>query len=638
MLHIGPLSARSNPYYFFLILIGLLGLNSYHIFDFRHDLSFSPFFFLAYAIGQTFLEVLLLTFVANLIKKYLHKSIYYFFIIICFLSLFVHYADFIFIRIMNFSLFYGIDLVLDETFENLVEMLYLTGINLTTWLFIALLIIIIVPLFALLLHYLTSKLLAFKPWRISHRQILKGFIYIPLGLVMLDFTFSPFIDREDFQFYRRILPWKKTFFTPKEEIMKFKGVFSPKISEKKALKKLHSCPMALEKKPNIYLFIAESLREDFVTEESAPFLTNFRNENIKFGQTLSNANCTQLAWSTIFHSHYSFHWERKRKKCKAGSIPLQALKKLGYKIHVYSGAQLKYFGLKESIFGKKHRLANTYHFYPHYPPVKTFESDQKVIKHFRRDLKKKWAKEGNVFIIFLDSTHFNYSWPPDFSVPFTPFSEEKTAFRISNSLSDIEKIKNRYRNSIFFMDTLFGDFIHSLKEQKLYQESLIVFTGDHGEEFFEEGQLFHASHLSRMQTSPPIYYKFGNNHCFKNIDGSSILTSHVDIFPTILDYLVGEKPFFELLDGESIFKENRFPYVIAGNYNGGRCPIEFFIYDGKKKLIARFISQRKIFGSNQIKIVSIKDAQDQTLHIGNSKQTKAYLMEHYDEAFRRLFH
>ncbi len=355
------------------------------------------------------------------------------------------------------------------------------------------------------------------------------------------------------------------------------------------------------------------------------------------GQTLSNANCTQLAWSTIFHSHYSFYWEKKRKKCKAGSIPLQALKKLGYKIRVYSGAQLKYYGLKESIFGKKNRLADTYHFYAHYPPVEAFESDQKVIRHFKKDLKKKWAKEGNLFIIFVDSTHFNYSWPQNFPAPFTPFSDIKNNFRMSYSLRNIEKIKNRYCNSIFFIDSLFSNFIQALKEQKLYDESLIVFTGDHGEEFFEEGQLFHASHLSRMQTSPPIYYKLGDNRCFEKIDCSSILTSHIDIFPTIIDYLIGEKPFFDLLDGESIFKENRFPYVITGRYNGGRCPIEFFIYDGRKKLTARFLSQRKIFGSNQIAIISIKDANDQIIHIGNSKQTKEYLIEQYGRAFKRLF-
>ncbi|CCB88887.1 sulfatase-like hydrolase/transferase [Simkania negevensis] len=626
-----------NPYYFVLLLAGLFGLNFYHVFGFEKELSFSPFFFLAYAIGQSLLEVLVLAFVANLIRKYLHRSLYYLFISLCFICIFMHYIDFLLVRFMDFSLFFGIDIVLDETLDNFIELLHLTGISINSWIFAGISVVVFLPMVAIILHYLTSKLARTKPIGISHGQVLKALFCIPLGLVALDLTFSPLVDKEEFRFYQRVLPWKSTLITPKEQLLELTRSLRVHLSEKEALKELHSVPIALKKKPNIYLFIAESLREDFLTSETAPNVVQFREENIRLGQTLSNANCTQLSWYSIFHSQYPLGWAGKKNTWKSGSIPLQTLKKLGYKIRLYSAAQLKYYGAGELILGKKNHLADTYHLYTHYAPVTAAETDEQVIQQLEKDLQEKWAKEGNVFLIFLDSTHFNYSWPKDWPLKFTPISKEKTDLRVSNSLRDIELIKNRYRNSIHFVDSLFGRLITSLKQKKLYDDSLIVFTGDHGEEFFEEGQLFHASHLSHMQTNAPIYYKLGDNRSFEGLETDKILSSHVDIFPTILDTLIGEKPFFKLFDGESLFKKDRFPFVVTGRHNGGRNPAEFFIHDGEKKVIAKFTPSKKIHQSKALEIITLKDLSGKTLDIGTPQQTEAYIRVHYQEAINRLF-
>lgn len=621
-----------NPYYFALLLIGLFGLNFYHIFGFERDLSFSPFFFLAYAVGQSLLEVLALAFVANLIQKYLHRSLYYVFISLCFLCILMHYVDFILVRFMDMSIFLGIDMMLDETLDNFIELLHLTGVSINTWIFAGVIILLILPVFAMVLHHLTSKLARQKPLGISHGQLLKALFCIPLGLVALDLTFSSLVNKEEFRFYQRVLPWKSTFITPKEDQIQLKGPLKEKLSENEALKKLHSTPLSLDKKPNIYLFISESLREDFITKETAPNVVAFREENIQLGQTLSNANCTQISWYSIFHANYPLHWASKKKSWKSGSIPLQALKKMGYQIHVYSAAQLKYYGVGELIFGRKNHLTDSYHLYTHYAPVSAAKTDGQAIEKLLADHQKRWSRSGNVFLIFMDSTHFNYSWPEDMPLKFMPISEEKTDLRVSNSLRDIERIKNRYRNSIYYVDSLFGQLITCLKEKKIYDESLIVFTGDHGEEFFEEGQLFHASHLSRMQTEPPIYYKLGDNARAKEIDMQKILSSHVDIFPTLIDTLVGEQPFFDLFDGESVLKQKRFPYVISGRHNGGRMPREFFIHNGKVKLITKMLSSKEA-----LEILSVKDLADQTLQVGTPEETESYLKAQFGKAFNRLF-
>ncbi len=590
-----------NPYYFALLLIGMFAINIYHVSSLEKGWALSPVYFLTYALIESLLEVLVLVFIGNVIKTYLHKSLYYVFVSVCFLFLTLHYIDFVLVRFMDISVYYGLHWVFDESFENFLELLHLTGISISTWIFIFVGILFLIPLSAIILYGVAEKLSGRKPLKVTHKGLMKALFCLPIVLIALDMTVTPKVQRQDYHFYQKVLPWKSTLLSQDAVLIKMGRPLKKLPREVETLKKVHSVPLAVEKRPNIYLFIVESLRQDFLTEKGAGNIVEFREENIQFKKTFSSANATHPSWYSIFHSNFPLHWAEAKKKWKSGSVPLQIFKKMGYKIHVYSAAQLKYYGLSNVMFGKGNYLADSYNVFPHYFPTQAWESDEKAVSTFIGDLDKKGSKEGNVFIFFLESTHFNYSWPEKYPVNFRPISEEKTNLRISNSLKNIELIKNRYRNSIHFMDSLFGKVLGRLKEKNLYDESVILFTGDHGEEFFEEGQLFHLSHLSSMQTEPPIYLKLGDNERARKNNVDEIVTSHVDLFPTVLDYLIGFQP-FTVFDGESIFKENRSGFVITGRFNGPRRPEEFFIHNGKDKCTFRF------FGKGKLEVRSLKSS------------------------------
>ncbi len=598
-----------NPYYFGVLLIGMCVMNIYHVVSLEKAWALSPIYFLSYALIQSLLEVLLLVLVGNIIKALFHKAIYYGFISLCFLFFTLHYADFILVRYMDISVYYGLHWVFDESFENFIELLHLTGISIGTWVFLLVSAALLIPLFAIILYTLTGKLAEKKPIKITHKGLAKTLCCLPIGLIAMDMMMTPRVERQQYYHYERILPWKSTLLSRSEVIISMENSLKKLPNEHKTLKEVHSIPISIPKKPNIYLFIVESLRQDFLTDKTAKNIKAFRDENITFKKTFSSANATQISWYSIFHSNYPLHWAEAKKKWKSGSIPLQLLKKMGYKIHVYSAAQLKYYGLSDVMFGKKHYLADSYHVYPHYYPTQAWESDVKAVDTFIHDLNKKGAKEGNVYVFFLESTHFNYNWPENYPVHFNPISEEKTHLRVSNSLKNIELIKNRYRNSIHFMDSLFGNVLSALKNKEIYDESIVIFTGDHGEEFFEEGQLFHASHLSPMQTEPPIYMKLGDNQRAREKHVEELVTSHIDIFPTVLDCLIGEQP-FKVFDGESIFKDERRGYIISGRFNGPRAPKEILISNGEEKGVFRLTGKKTLevrsFKGNQGKPIEIK--------------------------------
>ena len=59
------------------------------------------------------------------------------------------------------------------------------------------------------------------------------------------------------------------------------------------------------------------------------------------------------------------------------------------------------------------------------------------------------------------------------------------------SPSQIEYIKIRYDQEIRLNDDSFGRLIEKTKALGLWDKSLVVFTADHGEEFFEHDGIGH---------------------------------------------------------------------------------------------------------------------------------------------------
>ncbi len=624
----------TNYLYFGLLLFCFFVLDLYHVILLEPSISLSSLYFLSYSLLQSLIEVGVLVFVGGLIKKRLPNLYYKFFISLTFLFLLVHFIDFILVRFMGMSFYFALDMVLDETFENFIEMLHCVGVNMNFWMIFLLPFPLLIPLLGILFYRITHKVSLKKPFTVSQKKVLTLLCIFPIALLVLDIGISPLVQREDYKTYQMTLPWKTTLFSGKKDQLKLNGPLKPIRDEKALALALQGIKFNVKKRPNIYLFIAESLRDDFLTDMTAPNLHMFKNDNYASSMSFSSGNGTHTSWYSIFHANYPFHWSYKSfQKKEEGSVPLQMLKKMGYEVHVYTSSQLKYYKLNQVMLGKDQHLADALHSFPHYGEINAADTDKAAVAKLLEDLERDEMQEGKVCLVFLDATHFNYSWPENYPTKFLPISDESTKLNIVNALSGLEEIKNRYRNSIHFVDSLFGDFLSKLVSYGLYDQSMIVFTGDHGEEFYEEGQLFHASHLSSMQTQPPIYYKLGK----KKLPKDNILTSHIDIFPTLIHCVGGKSSYPEMYDGKSLFHKERDPFVITARYNGSRNPFEFFIHDGKEKVVLRFKNTKRIYHSKLLEVCAIQDENDDYLDLGPKKERLEHLSEHFSEAFEELF-
>ena len=97
-------------------------------------------------------------------------------------------------------------------------------------------------------------------------------------------------------------------------------------------------------------------------------------------------------------------------------------------------------------------------------------------------------------------------------------------------------------------DFYFGQFLDFLKQKNAYDNSLIIFTADHGESLLEHGKWGHGENLYQADIRVPLIVKFPDQkQAGKRVAG---VARHIDVMPTVLEYLGLKKP--DGIQGDSL--------------------------------------------------------------------------------------
>lgn len=612
---------KSINYLFFIFYFLCIScLHLLHVFLIEPLPSPSTHIFSIYALAQCFLETWGLIIIGSLISRYFSKYLsLYVFLVLCLLL--IHFIDFPLVRLMDMSFWFAFSFIIQESYANFIEFLLASNISLWIWLLITLTVIASL-LIGVFCFHLTHRLTRKKTWKPSFSYLNT---VLSIGILFLfgwNYGVLPITKQTLKERFEKTLPWKHAFSQKNFELISLKTHLKELPHQEEFIHKLDSRSFSLVHKPDIYLFVIESLREDYICEEVTPNLAQFREQSISFPMALSNANATHLSWFSIFCSQYPLYWKGiNAEETQKGSIPLILLKKMGYKIHLFSSARLSYCQMDRMIFGEGGYLVDsslTPNDIEIYDP---YERDIQTMNGVLQEMRKEGS--GRMFIIFLDGTHLGYSWPKEMS-RFFPFDEKINYLKAAFIKENLEGIKNRYKNALYFADSLFGKFFQTLQQSPEGKESVVIVTGDHGEEFYEDGRLFHASHLSHPQIHVPLYYRLGKNFHLKEQNNCK-MTCHMDIFPTLFHYLCGEDLVGEILQGESIFKSNRWPYTVITRFNASRNPSQFCIHNGSCKLFMEFDQPGGIFHSNVLKVLQAKNSLDEELDEDVQEEFRAAL-------------
>jgi len=174
---------------------------------------------------------------------------------------------------------------------------------------------------------------------------------------------------------------------------------------------------------------------------------------------------------------------------------------------------------------------------------KQFRSEAST--HDLTELACSWLKENHNkdFFLWLHyfDPHLPYAPPPDFIKKSAPPPAIGTSFSKMKdvrggyfvpSLAEREWIRELYRSEVRYVDKSFGTLLDTLKRLELYDESLIIFTSDHGEEFWEHGGFEHGHTLYNEVLWVPLMIKLPLSASRGEIDK---LVTTESIMPTILD-------------------------------------------------------------------------------------------------------
>jgi len=102
----------------------------------------------------------------------------------------------------------------------------------------------------------------------------------------------------------------------------------------------------------------------------------------------------------------------------------------------------------------------------------------------------------------------------------------------------LEALVTLYDSALHYIDAGIGDFIAALHDTDLYDDSLIIITSDHGEEFLEHGRFNHKQ-LFQETTRIPLIVKFPRDDRGRIVERNVRLA---DIVPTILSHAGVEVP------------------------------------------------------------------------------------------------
>lgn len=587
-------------------------------------------FFFCYVLGDALLEILALAFLGSLIERHLPKWCLSFYIGLTFLFILMHLISFLLQRIAHFTLLEMLGLLLDESWVNFIYMLAASGLSLAFWL-IFFLCVSLVPLAGVVFYRQTDRLAAKKPFSIRSITFVQILFCLSIGLFSWDISASRLLSWEARRLFTRSLPLNLTHFNPSfPQIPLASPPQKPRSAEQTA-ELIRDFNVKPSSRPNIYLFVVESLRKDAISEKIAPALNAFQQTAVQAPVSLANANTTHISWFSLFHSDFPYRWQEVKKQHRPqASLPLEMLRKMGYQIRVYTAADLNYYGIEELLFGGKKTAAANVQRFAHGGSKAPWQSDAETLLAFERDLAKDPSLQQNQCVIFFwDATHFNYSWPETQSPQFLPAAALSDYFKAPYSKSSIEAIKNRYRNAVRFIDGLFAKFLNLAPR---LDEALICVVGDHGEEFFERGRLFHLSQLSDKQTEIPILLKLP-----KEPSRIPYVMTQMDVFPTLIDALSADTAAASILEGESLYQlEPRRPFALLARYNGSRTPYEICLHNGRKKLLARFENTLDIFSSKSLEILSLRTCKEEPCGDSLSRlQSRA--SEEFQGAIDRLF-
>ena len=307
---------------------------------------------------------------------------------------------------------------------------------------------------------------------------------------------------------------------------------------------------------NIIFIIIDSLRAD-----SLQYMRNtnkFANNNWQFVNHISGGNATQSGLFSLFYSIPSSYWTAALKQ-HISPVFIDLLLEYGYKTKVIASAEFKNPPLHKTIYQKIPNLhlggevdKNISHW--------DINSTKEAVKF----LKRAQNKQPFFLNIFYNAPHA-FCNGYDFPMKYKPVMRKCSRLNMHND-SPATPYYNSYLNTLDFIDKEISVVFNHLKTLGYLQNSIVVITSDHGQEFNDNHKNYwgHASNYSSYQVKVPliIHWPGENPQKFRH------LTTSYDVMPTIFSKLFNcTNNYADYSVGHSLLDLNKSTnFILSGSY------------------------------------------------------------------------
>ncbi|MCX5634966.1 MAG: sulfatase-like hydrolase/transferase [Planctomycetota bacterium] len=306
---------------------------------------------------------------------------------------------------------------------------------------------------------------------------------------------------------------------------------------------------------NIIFLVAESLRGDMLTSEIMPVTWDFAQRSIRCTDHYSAGNGTRMGIFGMFYGLYGNYWfnfldERK------GPVLMDMLIEDSYQFSMHTSAAFTYPEFDKTIFSN----IDPCDLHP-FAGGQGWKSDRKNISNLIDFIENRDRSRPFMTFMFFESPHARYYFPPDTVI--RPDYLKEFNYATVDYKKDIGLIKNRYINSCNHLDTQLARVINYLKDNNLLDSTIVIITGDHGEEFMEKGRWGHNSAFTEEQTIVPMVLWIPG--CKPRTITS--ITSHLDIVPTLMKLLGVKNPPADYCLGYDLLGDKIRSFTVISDWN-----------------------------------------------------------------------
>lgn len=308
---------------------------------------------------------------------------------------------------------------------------------------------------------------------------------------------------------------------------------------------------------HIILYVLDALRADHLGcygygRDTSPHMDALAQDGVVFDHCFTSTTWTRPVAASILTGAYpAVHQTKTRHDMFATNLTRlpEALQRAGFKTAAFStmgniASEIgfnrgfdQYFDLfrDPTILEKRGRLDAAREGLIHDTETEVALPQAEDINPFLFDWLSTHKNQNTFSFIWSIETHEPYRPPEAFrrfaAAPLKPGEGESSDIR-SAGAADQDRLRDRYDDGIYYNDHCLGEIFAYLKQHDLYDDTLFIIIGDHGEAFFEHGFFTHGhAPYEELLRVPLIIKTPGNQFAGARVPG---LAELIDLYPTIL--------------------------------------------------------------------------------------------------------